>query len=117
MITVARTIKGHSLKQVGGLTYASGPRTDDACHELPALFTPLNTSMTASDDRGCNALKSAKGKASDWRIIHPACECNHLILRICIKRLICKTLCFSRSVELHEKSHWHLHQKMSDYAN
>src|SRR5436190_2050553 len=71
------------------LAYTSGPRTDENCRELLALLTPFNIGSITSDDWGSYAREVPKEK--------------HLTLRTRIKRLARKTICFSRSVEIHEK--------------
>ena len=63
----------YNTKTGGVLAYTFGPRTDQTCRELLALLTPFNIGMLTSDDWGSYV------------------------------RLGRKTICFSRSVEIHEK--------------
>lgn len=79
------------------------PRTDETCRELLALLTPFNISMITSDDWGSYAREVPKDKHLTGKIFTQRIERNNLTLRTRIKRLARKTICFSRSVELHEK--------------
>jgi insertion element IS1 protein InsB len=59
--------------------------------------------MTTSDDWGSYARELPKEKHLTGKIFTQRIEHNNLTLRTRIKRLPCRTLCFSRSIELHEK--------------
>ncbi|EAO5998021.1 IS1 family transposase, partial [Salmonella enterica] len=59
--------------------------------------------MIASDDWGSYVREVPKGKHLTGKIFTQRIERNNLTLRTRIKRLARKTICFSRSVELHEK--------------
>ena len=85
------------------LAYTSGPRTDETCRELLALLMPFNIGILTTDDRGSYARELLKEKLLTGKIFTQRIERNNLTLRTRIKRLARKTLCFSRSVELHEK--------------
>ncbi len=87
----------------GVLAYTFGPRTDETCRELLALLTPFNIGMLTTDEWGSYARTFPKAKHLTGKIFTQLIERNNLTLRIRIKRLARKTLCFSRSVELHEK--------------
>lgn len=59
--------------------------------------------MLTSDDWGSYAREVPKDKHLTGKIFTQRIERNNLTLRTRIKRLARKTICFSRSVELHEK--------------
>ncbi|WP_430018603.1 IS1 family transposase [Pantoea agglomerans] len=93
----------YNTKTGGVLSYTFGPRTYETCRELPALLTPFNIGMLTTDDWGSYARELPKEKHLTGKIFTQRIECNNLTLRTRIKRLARKTICFSRSVELHEK--------------
>ncbi|WP_134802580.1 IS1 family transposase [Shigella dysenteriae] len=93
----------YNTKTGGGLAYAFGPRTDETCRELLALLTPFNIGMITSDDWGSYGREVPKDKHLTGKIFTQRIERNNLTLRTRIKRLARKTICFSRSVEIHEK--------------
>lgn len=59
--------------------------------------------MVISDDWGSYAREVPKEKHLTDKIFTQRIERNNLTLRIRIKRLARKTICFLRSVEIHEK--------------
>ncbi len=79
------------------------PRTDETCRELLAPLTPFNIGMITSDELGSYAREVPKDKHLTGKIFTQRIERNNLTLRTRIKRLVRKTLCFSRSIEVHEK--------------
>ncbi|AOE42465.1 transposase (plasmid) [Pantoea agglomerans] len=93
----------YNTKTGGVLSYTFGPRTYETCRELPALLTPFNIGMLTTDDWGSYARELPKEKHLTGKIFTQRIERNNLTLRTRIKRLARKTICFSRSVELHEK--------------
>ncbi|WP_113706476.1 IS1 family transposase [Escherichia coli] len=93
----------YNTKTGGVLAYTFGPRTDQTCRELLALLTPFNIGMLTSDDWGSYGREVPKNKHLTGKIFTQCIERNNLTLRTRIKRLGCKTICFSRSVEIHEK--------------
>ena len=93
----------YNTKTRGVLAYTFGPRTDEICRELLALLTPFNIGMITSDDWGSYAREVPKDKHLTGKIFTQRIERNNLTLRTRIKRLARRTICFSRSVELHEK--------------
>ncbi|WP_134801625.1 IS1-like element IS1N family transposase [Shigella dysenteriae] len=93
----------YNTKTGGGLAYTFGPRTDETCRELLALLTPFNIGMITSDDWGSYGREVPKDKHLTGKIFTQRIERNNLTLRTRIKRLARKTICFSRSVEIHEK--------------
>ncbi|EUM08098.1 hypothetical protein L465_03630 [Enterobacter sp. BIDMC 29] len=70
----------YNTKNGGVLAYTFGPRTDETCRELLSLLTPFTVGMVTSDGWGSYAREVPKDK-----------------------RLARKTICFSRSVKIHEK--------------
>ncbi|CAI1226496.1 IS1 transposase [Serratia ficaria] len=59
--------------------------------------------MITSDDWGSYAREVPKDKHLTGKIFTQRTERNNLTLRTRIKRLTRKTICFSRSIEIHEK--------------
>lgn len=92
-----------NTKTGGVLAYIFGPRTDETCRELLALLTPFIIGMITSDDWGSYRREVPKDMHLTGKIFTQRIERNNLTLRTRIKRLTRKTICFSRSVELHEK--------------
>lgn len=66
-------------------------------------ISPFNIDMITSDNWGSYAREVPKDKHLTGKIFTQRIERNNLTLRNRIKRLARKTICFSRSVELHEK--------------
>ncbi|WP_447883587.1 IS1 family transposase [Serratia fonticola] len=93
----------YNTKSGGILAYTFGPRTDETCRELLALLTPFNIGMITRDDWGSYRREVPKDKHLTGRIFTQRIERNNLTLRTYIKRLACKTICFSWLIELHEK--------------
>ncbi|MGC8400356.1 IS1 family transposase [Enterobacter mori] len=93
----------YNTKTGGVLAYTFGPRNDETCRELLALLTPFSIGMVTSDDWGSYAREVPKEKHLTGKIFTQRIERNNLTLRTRIKRLARKTICFSRSVEIHEK--------------
>ncbi|OFC61826.1 transposase [Candidatus Erwinia dacicola] len=87
----------------GVLAYTFGPRTDETCRELLTLLTPFSIGMLTSDNWGSYAREVPKEKHLMGKIFTQRIERNTLTLRTRIKRLARKTICFSRSIEVHEK--------------
>jgi len=84
------------------LAYVFGRRTDEACVKLKILLEPFGLRRYYTDDWGAyeRNLKSAvhsPGKRNTQQI-----ERKHLTLRTRIKRLVRKTICFSKSIALHD---------------
>jgi insertion element IS1 protein InsB len=104
--TVIRTLKTlaeASTILCGVPAYTFGPRTDDSCRKLLALLTPFNIGMITSDGRRSYVRALPKDKHLTAKIFTQRIERTNLTLRTRIKRLTRRTICFSRSVELHEK--------------
>jgi len=93
----------YNTKNGGVLAYTFGPRTDETCRKLLALLEPFTIGMITSDDWGSYSREIPKDKHLTGKIFTQRIERNNLTLRTRIKRLARKTICFSRSVEIHEK--------------
>ena len=68
-----------------------------------ALLTPFNIGMLTTEEWGSHTWALPKEKPLTGKIFTQRIERNNLALRTRTKRLAGKTLCFTRSVELHEK--------------
>ncbi len=93
----------YNTKTGSVLAYTFGPRTDATCRELLALLTPFNIGMLTTDEWGSYVRELTKAKHLTGKIFTQRIERNSLTLRTRIKCLARRTICFSRSVELHEK--------------
>lgn len=85
------------------VAYTFGPRTDATCRRLLALLSPFQIGLITSDDWGSYAREVPPELHLTGKIFTQRIERNNLTLRTRLKRLARKTICFSRSVELHEK--------------
>jgi insertion element IS1 protein InsB len=84
------------------LAYVFGRRKDEVFLQLKALLEPFGITRYHTDDWGAytrhlNADEHTPGKRHTQKI-----ERKHLTLRTRIKRLTCKTICFSRSIKMHD---------------
>jgi len=90
----------HQTGQV--LAYVLAPHVDAALLQLQALLTPFGIEQFYTDSWGAylrylDPSKHTIGKANTQKI-----ERKHLTLRTRIKRLARKTICFSKSIWLHD---------------
>lgn len=85
------------------VAYTFGPRTDATCRQLRALLSPFQIRLITSDDWGSYAREVPAEKHLTGKIFTQRIERNNLTLRTRLKRLALKTICFSRSFEMHEK--------------
>jgi insertion element IS1 protein InsB len=90
----------HQTGQV--LAYACGPREDDVFLELKALLEPFGIMHFYTDGWGAysrhlDPTQHTVGKQHTQKI-----ERKHTTLRARIKRLARKTICFSRSILMHD---------------
>lgn len=95
--------QAYNTKTGGVLAYTFGPQTDETCRELLVLLTPFNIGMITRDDGGSYAREVPKDKHLTGKIFTQRIERNNLTLRTWLKRRARRSICFSRSVELHEK--------------
>lgn len=91
------------------LAYTFGPQTDKTYREQLALLAPFSIGMMTTDEWGSYAREVPKYKHLTRKIFTQRIERNNLTLRTRIKRLARKTICFSCSVELHEKGYRQLY--------
>ncbi len=93
----------YNTKTGGVLAYTFGPRADETCRKLLALLTPFTIGMLTTDECGNYTRELPKEKHLTGKAFTQRIERNNLTLRTRIKRQARRTICFSRSVELHEK--------------
>jgi insertion element IS1 protein InsB len=84
------------------VAYVFGRRADQALLALKALLAPLGIGRFYTDGWGAyhrhlNPHQPVVGKRRTQQL-----ERKHLTLRTRVKRLVRKTICFSRSVQMHE---------------
>lgn len=84
------------------LAYTLGRRTDNSCQRLIDLLTPFNISYFYTDDWGSydrtvDRNKHTVGKKNTQRI-----ECKNLMFRTRVKRLCRKSICFSKTLQMHD---------------
>ncbi|HIH3353106.1 TPA: IS1 family transposase [Escherichia coli] len=92
-----------TTRKLVALVYTFGPRTDETCCELLALLAPFTIGMLTTDEWGSYTRELPKKKHLAGKIFTQRIDRNNLTLRTGIKHLALRTICFSRSVELHEK--------------
>ena len=84
------------------LAYVFGRRTDEVFVQLKALLEPFGIRHFHTDDWGTYGRHlepevHTPGKRNTQQI-----ERKHLTLRTRLKRLVRKTICFSKSIEMHD---------------
>ena len=94
----------HALDHRTGkvLAYVFGRRKDEVFLQLKALLEPFGITRYYTDywgayERNLEPEVHSPGKRNTQQI-----ERKHLTLRTRIKRLVRKTICFSKSIELHD---------------
>jgi insertion element IS1 protein InsB len=94
----------HAIERQSGkvLAYVFGTRKDEVFLQLKALLMPFGISRFYTDDWGAyerhlDALNHKVGKQNTQKI-----ENKHLNLRTRIKRLARKTICFSKTILMHD---------------
>jgi insertion element IS1 protein InsB len=94
----------HAIDHHSGkvLAYVFGRREDEAFLKLKALLEPFGITRYYTDywgayTRHIDADQHVPGKRNTQKI-----ERKHLTLRARIKRLARKTICFSKSVQMHD---------------
>ena len=90
----------HNTRAV--LAYTFGKRKDKVFCELKALLEPFNIVMFYTDDWGCYERKLNPKNHTITKKNTQRIERKNLTLRTRIKRLARKTICFSRSVIMHD---------------
>ncbi len=94
----------HAIDRVSGtvLAYVFGRRQDEVFCELKTLLKPFGITRFYTDDwgayeRNLDPEQHCIGKRDTQKI-----ERKHLTLRTRIKRLARKTICFSKSIQMHD---------------
>ncbi len=94
----------HALDHRTGkvLAYVFGRRKDEVFVTLKTLLEPFDITRYYTDNWGAYQRNLAPevhcpGKRNTQQI-----ERNHLTLRTRIQRLVCKTICFSKSIAMHD---------------
>ncbi len=94
----------HAIERKSGkvLAYVFGTRKDEVFLQLKALLDPFGITRFYTDDWGAYSRHLAQslhkiGKQNTQKI-----ENKHLNLRTRIKRLARKTICFSKTVAMHD---------------
>jgi len=94
----------HAIDHRSGkvLAYAFGRRKDEVFVQLKALLEPFGITRYYTDHWGAYTRhlmpeEHHPGKRNTQQI-----ERKHLTLRTRIKRLVRKTICFSKSIEMHD---------------
>ena len=84
------------------LAYVFGRRKDEVFLQLKALLEPFGISRYHTDDWGAYTRHLAAAEHSPGKRNTQQIERKHLTLRTRIKRLVRRTICFSRSIEMHD---------------
>jgi insertion element IS1 protein InsB len=84
------------------LAYVFGRRTDEVFLQLKALLEPFGIRRFHTDYWGAYARHLEPAVHSPGKRNTQPIERKHLTLRTRIKRLARKTICFSRSIEMHD---------------
>jgi insertion element IS1 protein InsB len=94
----------HAIDHRSGqvLAYVFGRRKDEVFLKLKALLAPFGITRYDTDSWGAytrhlDADEHQPGKRNTQKI-----ERKHLTLRTRIKRLVRKTICFSKSIQMHD---------------
>ena len=85
------------------LAYAFGSRHDQVLKQLLAQVAHLNIVVYCTDDWGAYERCLPQKKHLISKKYTQRIERNNLTLRTRIKRLARKTICFSKSIEMHDK--------------
>jgi insertion element IS1 protein InsB len=84
------------------LAYTFGRRADRVLVKLKALLEPFGIHRFYTDGWGAYRRHLAPGQHVVGKRRTQQLERKHLTLRTRIKRLVRKTICFSRSVQMHD---------------
>ena len=83
------------------LAYVFGRREDQALLQLKALLAPFGIRRFYTDGWGAYRRQLAPDQHVVGKRRIQQLERKHLTLRIRIKRLVRKTICFSKSIQMH----------------
>lgn len=94
----------HALDHCTGkvLAYVFGRREDQAFLELKALLAPFRIRRFYTDGWGAYQRHLAPEQHEVGKQYTQQLERKHLTLRTRIKRLVRKTICFSKSTRMHD---------------
>ncbi len=94
----------HALDHRTGeiLAYVFGRREDHAFLKLQALLAPFGIRRFYTDGWGAYKRHLAPEQHAVGKRYTQQLERNHLTLRTRIKRLVRKTICFSKSMRMHD---------------
>jgi insertion element IS1 protein InsB len=94
----------HALDHHTGriVAYVVGGRADDAFLALKALLVPLGVTRYYSDKWGAYRRHLPEEQHTVGKRYLQKIERKHLTLRTRLKRLTRQTLCFSRSIDMHD---------------
>ena len=90
----------HQTRKV--LAYGFGRRQDEGFLQLKALLAPFGITRFLTDHWGAYARHLAPEAHGPGKRNTQQIERKHLTLRTCIKRLARKTICFSKSIVIHD---------------
>ena len=83
------------------LAYVFGRRADEVFVKLKMLLEPFGITRYYTDSWGAYGRHLAPEVHSPGKRNTQQIERNHLTLRTCLKRLVRKTICFSKSIQMH----------------
>jgi insertion element IS1 protein InsB len=94
----------HAIDHWSGkvLAYVFGRRKDEVFLKLQALLEPFGITRYHTDYWGAYTRQLAADEHNPSKRNTQKIERKHLMLRTRIKRLTRKTICFSRSIEMHD---------------
>jgi insertion element IS1 protein InsB len=94
----------HALDHRTGkvLAYVFGRRKDEVFRQLQALLEPFGITRYYTDSWGAYERNLAPDIHSPGKHNTQQIERKHLTLRTRIKRLVRKTICFSKSTQMHD---------------
>ena len=94
----------HAIDHCTGrvLAYVFGRRKDEVFLQLKALLEPFGITRYYTDSWGAYERNLPPAVHSPGKRNTQQIERKHLTLRTRIKRLVRKTICFSKSLELHD---------------
>jgi insertion element IS1 protein InsB len=94
----------HAIDHHSGqvLAYVFGRRQDDVFLRLNALLEPFGITRYYTDYWGAYTRHLAVEEHQPGKRNTQQIERKHLTLRTCIKRLTRKTICFSKSIQMHD---------------
>jgi insertion element IS1 protein InsB len=94
----------HALDHCTGkvLAYVFGRRKDEVFLQLQALLNPFGITRYYTDSWGAYERNLAPEVHSPGKRHTQQIERKHLTLRTRLKRLVRRTICFSKSIEMHD---------------